>query len=102
MVSKALTNPKAAVAGVMLEISLARLRASIAKFSIERALSRPFCRWNVEAIIVFRGRAKAKVWQKSCEEEPNQNTKGQLSCDGISHKALLQVNNRWGGCAPGR
>ena len=44
MVRRMLTEPKTALAGVMLESSFARFRASIAIFSEERTASRPFGR----------------------------------------------------------
>jgi hypothetical protein len=41
-VRRTLAEPKTALAGVMLEISFARFRASMAMFNIEREPSRPF------------------------------------------------------------
>ena len=46
-----LTEPKTALAGVTLEISFARLRASMARFSVERTPSGPFGRWDLVAIV---------------------------------------------------
>jgi hypothetical protein len=49
--NKTPTEPKTALAGVMLEISFARFRPSIATFNAEMAPSRPFCCWDVVAIV---------------------------------------------------
>ena len=46
-----LTDPKAALAGVILEISFARFMASIAIFSEEMVPSRPLDRWGLAAIV---------------------------------------------------
>ena len=51
MVRRMATEPKTALAGVMLESSLARFRASMAIFREERAESRPFGRWDLVAIV---------------------------------------------------
>ena len=42
-----MTEPKTALAGVILDISFARLVASMATFSEERTLPRPFGRWDL-------------------------------------------------------
>jgi len=59
-VRRILTDPKTALAGVMLEISFARFMASIAMFNEERVPSRPFGRWDLAAIVkIQRGGEKA-------------------------------------------
>ena len=55
MVSRTLTEPKTAFAGVMLEISFARFRTSMATFNVERTLRRPFGRWEIVSIVVVTG-----------------------------------------------
>ena len=54
------TVAKTALAGVTLEIFSARSMASIAAFNKETALSRPFGRWDLEAMVET---------QSSCGEE---------------------------------
>jgi len=49
--SRILTEPKTALAGVMLEISFARFMASIAIFNEERFLSFPSDRWGLVSIV---------------------------------------------------
>ena len=51
MVRRALTEPKTALAGVALEISFARFKASIATFKEERRPSRVFDSWGLVAIV---------------------------------------------------
>jgi hypothetical protein len=46
-----LTEPKTALAGVILEISFARFSASMVTFSAERTPFRRFCRWELEVIV---------------------------------------------------
>jgi hypothetical protein len=55
MVRRALTVPKAALAGVMLEIFSARFMASMAAFNEETAFSRPFGRWDLVAMVEIQG-----------------------------------------------
>ena len=69
MARRTLTEPKAAFAGVIPDISFARFRASMATSNAERRLSLPPCRWDFEAIVETRGRWKETVWQAGCEEE---------------------------------
>jgi len=64
-----LTVPKTALAGVMLETSFARFRASIAMFSEERAPSRPFGCWDLVAIIDVQGSWETVARREGCEEE---------------------------------
>ena len=51
MVRRIATEPKTALAGVMLEISLARFRPSMAMFSEERTPSCPFGCWDLSAMV---------------------------------------------------
>ena len=62
--------PKAALAGVMLEISFARFRVSMATFSEERALSRPFGRWDLASMVRMQGSCEKAVQRTGSEEEP--------------------------------
>jgi hypothetical protein len=52
MARKALIEPNAALAGVMFEISFARVRVSMITFNFESTLSRPFRCYDVGAIVV--------------------------------------------------
>jgi len=52
----ALTVPNTALAGVTLESSLARFKASTAAFSEERATSRRFGRWDFVSMVEARGK----------------------------------------------
>ena len=49
------TEPKAALAGVMLSASFAMFIASIAAFKEDRVVSRPFCRWDFVSMVGIRG-----------------------------------------------
>ena len=69
IVRRALTVPKAALAGVMLEISFARFRASMATFSEETTPSRPFGRRNLAAMVEAQGDWDKAVRRTGCEEE---------------------------------
>ena len=69
MVRRIVTVPKTALAGVMLEISLARLRASMAIFSEERMASRPFGRWDSVVIVEVQGSCEKAARCGSSEEE---------------------------------
>jgi hypothetical protein len=46
-----MTEPKTALAGVMLEISFARFRVSMATLNVERMPFRPLSRWELVAIV---------------------------------------------------
>ena len=61
--------PKTAFAGVMLETSFARLRASMAIFSAERTPSRPFGRREPGAMVGMQGHGEEAVRREGCEEE---------------------------------
>ena len=63
MVRITLTGPQTALAGVALKISLVMFKASIAMFSEERALSRCFVRWGLEAMAGTRGRGEKATWR---------------------------------------
>lgn len=60
-----LVDANTALAGVMLEISFARSRASMATFNVERAPSRPFCCWGVKS-----SSKHAVVARKWCGTQP--------------------------------
>ena len=51
IVSRILTDPKTALAGVTLETSFARFMVSMAMFNEVRVLSRPLGRWGLAAIV---------------------------------------------------
>ena len=65
MVKRAQTEPKAACAGAMVEISFAVVRTSMARFSLERVLSRPSCCWESEAITEGRGSLEGMGWAQA-------------------------------------
>ena len=62
-------EPKAALAGVTVEISFAIFRTWMRPFSIETELFCPSCRWGVDAIVDARGRYKKPVWHEGWEEK---------------------------------
>ena len=53
--SRMLTELKTAFAGVMLETSFARFMASMAAFSVEMVLPRPFGRWGPASMVKTGG-----------------------------------------------
>ena len=55
-----LTEPKTALAGVILESSFARFKASINAFSAEIVLSRPLGRWDLASMVGTRGGCEAR------------------------------------------
>ena len=61
-----LTEPKTALAGVMLEASFARFRASIDTFNMERASSRRFCCLEFAFMVGTRGSCEITVWRAGC------------------------------------
>ena len=65
-----LTEPKTAPAGVILESSLARFKASIAVFNVEIAPSRPLGRWDLSSMVETRGNCERTVRCESYEEGP--------------------------------
>ena len=54
IVRRTLTEPKTALAGVMLETSFARFMASMATFNAERIPSLGFCPWEFASIVESR------------------------------------------------
>jgi hypothetical protein len=68
MVRRALTEPKTAFAGVALEISFARFRASMATFREERRPSCAFDCWDLVAIVEVGGGCERTVQCGSHEE----------------------------------
>ena len=69
IVRRILTDPKTALAGVMLDISFARFMASMAIFNEERVPSCPFGRWALVAIVGTQGSDENTVLRAVCEEE---------------------------------
>ena len=69
VVRRFLAESSAALAGGMVEISSARLIASMAAFNEERALSRPFGRWDLVAMVETQGGCKKAVQRAGREEE---------------------------------
>ena len=55
------TEPQAALAGVALKTSLTRLRPSMAMFSVERAPSRSFGRWELPDMVKTQGGSEEVV-----------------------------------------
>ena len=64
IVSRTLTDPKTAFAGVMLEVSFARFRDLMATANAEGTPSRPFGRWELVAIVDNRGDCEKAVRKK--------------------------------------
>ena len=71
MVRRMVTVPKTALAGVMLEISFARFRASMAILSEERTASRPFGRWDLVAIVGTRDSWEKAVGAQAGRKSPD-------------------------------
>ena len=61
----------------MVEIFLARFRASIARSILERVLSRPSCCWESEAITEGRGSREGKGWAQAVRKNLDPDTGGQ-------------------------
>ena len=80
VVRRALAEPNAALAGVILEVSFARLRAPMAVFNEDRAPSCPFDRLDLSAIVEIR---------VSCKEvqavRKNRNKDGRPYCHHLPH-----------------
>ena len=70
IVRRMATEPKTALAGVMLEISLARFRPSMAMFSEERTPSRPLGCWDLSVMVETQGGWGEAVWCEGCEKKP--------------------------------
>lgn len=72
VVERTLVKPKAAFAGVIFEISLARLEHSMARFNVETTPSRSFGYWEPVAIVETRGSSASREEAASdtaCGEE---------------------------------
>ena len=65
IVSRMLTDPKTALAGVILETSFARFMASMAIFNEERAPSRPFGRLSFASIVGTQGSGENTVLREA-------------------------------------
>ena len=70
IVSRTLTEPKTALAGVMLETSFAMFMASMAAFSEEMALPRPLGRWDPASMVEADGDRKKATQCVVYEEGP--------------------------------
>ena len=69
MARRVLAEPKAALAGMIPDMSFARFRAWMATFNAERTPSLPSCCWDFEAIVDTRGGWEEMVRQVGCEEK---------------------------------
>jgi len=69
MVRRMLTEPKTALAGVMLESSFARFSPLMATSSEERTPSHPFGRLDLSAMVETQGSREKAVRGAGCEEE---------------------------------
>ena len=70
MVRRTQTEPKTALAGVILESSFARFKPSMAALSEERTL---FCAsgcWDISAMVEAQGSCEDAVRGKGCKEKP--------------------------------
>ena len=63
-----LTDPKAALAGVILESSFARFMASIAAFNVEIMPSRPLGRWGSASMVETRSGCEESVRREGYKE----------------------------------
>ena len=68
-----MTDPKTALAGVMLEISFARFEASIATFSEERTPPRPFGRCDLISMTQVKAVARTRREVEGVNEDANPN-----------------------------
>jgi len=68
VVRRVLTEPKASLAGVILEVSTAWCIASMAEFNAEIAPSRPLGRWDSTFMVETRGICERTVRLEGCEE----------------------------------
>ena len=80
---RTLTEPKTALAGVMLEISFARFVASMATSSEERTLPRPFGRWELLSMNRTKAvaRERCKVGVARLNANPNKDMGGPLQTE---------------------
>ena len=69
IVRTTLTEPKTALAGVMLDISFARFKASMATFNADIAPSRSLGRWDPAFMVETRGSGE-RIVQGGGYEEP--------------------------------
>ena len=65
-----LTEPNTARAGAIVEMSFARFKASMAMFSAERTLSRPFVRCESASMVATGGNYEEMVWDVGCAKGP--------------------------------
>ena len=63
-----LTEPKTAVAGVILESSFARFKASMTTFSAEMVLSRSLGRWEPAFMVGTEGNCERAARREDCKE----------------------------------
>ena len=76
MVRRELTEPNAALAGAIPDISFARFRASMVTFNEERAPFRPFGLGRLETVSMVgtRDSGEISVWRvQAARKEPNAN-----------------------------
>ena len=71
IVSRMLTDPKTALAGVTLDTSFARFIASMAVFNAERAPSCRFGWWEFESMAKTRGRRVKAGWWQTVRKVPS-------------------------------
>jgi len=76
IVRRTLTEPKTALAGVMLDTSFARFTASMATFNDERASSRRF------SMVESRGNCKKQCCRQAAGNGPDPDVDGRPSCHG--------------------
>ena len=62
------TEPNTALAGAMIEASLARFRPSMAMFSEERTPSLPFGCWDLSAMVKAQGSWEKARLRAGCAE----------------------------------
>ena len=75
-----LTEPKTALAGVMLESSLARFKTSMDPFKAEIALSRPFGRRDSISMVETRGGRERAVRRGGVKKVSDPNRAGRQFC----------------------
>jgi hypothetical protein len=93
IVSRTLTEPKTALAGVTLETSFARFKASMATFNAERRPPHPFGRW--ESVAIAETCAGAGEWfgKEAVRKKPNADADGRS----FHHKVpCVQLGCPWG------
>jgi hypothetical protein len=67
------TEPKTALAGVMLEASFARFMTSMAVFSVERVISWLFDRLGLAPMVKTCGSCESTVWCGAVRKSPSSN-----------------------------